>query len=146
MYRPRPDSPWYQVGIVSFGTRQCGTGQPGVYTRLSPFISWIQSHLEAWNEKKCNFWTQDKNNLTYKCFVLFLFRWTSFPVILRSLLDKVGYYSGPHKDQFICEIMKTRIWAMKFKFLDWKKISFFSVKISNLRTEKSLIKKRNKKT
>ena len=91
VYRPRPDSPWYQVGIVSFGTRQCGTGQPGVYTRLSPFISWIQSHLEAWN-KKCNFWTQDKNNLTYKSFVLFLFRWTSFPVILRSQLNKVWLF------------------------------------------------------
>ena len=47
MYRPTPDSPWYQVGVVSFGTTKCGVGKPGVYTRLSVFIPWIERHLEA---------------------------------------------------------------------------------------------------
>ena len=47
VYRPTPDSPWYQVGVVSFGTTKCGVGKPGVYTRLSVFIPWIERHLEA---------------------------------------------------------------------------------------------------
>ena len=25
--------PWYLLGIVSFGTRRCGNGNPAVYTR-----------------------------------------------------------------------------------------------------------------
>ena len=62
VYRPTPDSPWYQVGIVSFGTSKCGVGQPGVYTRLSAFISWIQSHFEAWKRSAFLF-SKDKNSL-----------------------------------------------------------------------------------
>ena len=33
--------PWYLLGIVSFGTRRCGNGNPAVYTRQAlriPFV------------------------------------------------------------------------------------------------------------
>ena len=38
--------PWYQVGIVSFGTRECGIGSPAIYTRITAYINWIADHLK----------------------------------------------------------------------------------------------------
>jgi len=35
--------PWYQLGIVSFGTKVCGSGTPGVYTKVLSFIPWIRA-------------------------------------------------------------------------------------------------------
>ena len=32
-------------GIVSSGSRLCGTGLPGVYTRVDHYIDWIKNHL-----------------------------------------------------------------------------------------------------
>ncbi len=40
------EAPWYQVGIVSFGTLICGEGQPGVYTRVAPFMEWIEHKMK----------------------------------------------------------------------------------------------------
>merc|ERR1711892_375403 len=37
--------PWYFMGIVSFGSRQCGSGKPGVYTRVGSFVPWIKKNL-----------------------------------------------------------------------------------------------------
>lgn len=45
-YKQSTDSPWYQVGIVSFGTRYCGQGTPGVYTRVAAFLEWIESNMK----------------------------------------------------------------------------------------------------
>ena len=39
-------SPWYQVGIISFVTRYCGQGTPGVYTRVAAFLEWIESNMK----------------------------------------------------------------------------------------------------
>ena len=40
--------PWFQIGIVSHGPKQCGThGVPGVYIRIDRFTDWIQQKLEA---------------------------------------------------------------------------------------------------
>ena len=40
------DMPWYVIGIVSFGSKECGSGRPAVYTRVSSFITWIQNNLK----------------------------------------------------------------------------------------------------
>jgi secreted trypsin-like serine protease len=37
---------WYQVGIVSYGPKECGTlGIPGVYVKVSSFLPWIAENL-----------------------------------------------------------------------------------------------------
>ena len=47
VYRPNgPDTPYYQVGVVSFGTSKCGNGSPGVYTRVVAFMDWIGQNME----------------------------------------------------------------------------------------------------
>jgi len=36
---------WYLIGIVSFGSKKCGSGVPGIYTRVSEFIPWIEKKM-----------------------------------------------------------------------------------------------------
>jgi secreted trypsin-like serine protease len=39
---------WYLVGLVSYGSSNCGTKDlPGVYTRLSEYMAWIESNLRV---------------------------------------------------------------------------------------------------
>ena len=40
------NTPRYLIGIVSFGSKDCGNGRPGVYTRVSSFIPWIVKNLK----------------------------------------------------------------------------------------------------
>ena len=35
----------YLWGIVSSGTRICGSGKPGIYTRISKYGDWIRANL-----------------------------------------------------------------------------------------------------
>jgi len=42
----KKNSPWYLLGIVSFGSRNCGDGRPAIYTRVSSFIPWIVKNLK----------------------------------------------------------------------------------------------------
>jgi len=37
--------PWTQIGLVSFGTKACAKGVPGVYTRVSYYLPWIEKQL-----------------------------------------------------------------------------------------------------
>lgn len=33
---------WYQVGLVSYGAKDCGTENfPGVYSKVAEFLEWI---------------------------------------------------------------------------------------------------------
>ena len=48
VFREYSDDPWYQVGVVSFGYGlTCGSEYPGVYTKVSGYLDWIEKHLEA---------------------------------------------------------------------------------------------------
>ena len=44
--RESTNDPWTQVGLVSFGTNVCGRGIPGIYTRVTSYLNWIDSHLK----------------------------------------------------------------------------------------------------
>jgi len=35
-------NPLYLIGLVSFGSKQCAAGRPGVYTKIDSFIPWIK--------------------------------------------------------------------------------------------------------
>lgn len=38
---------WYLAGLVSFGPKPCGMmGWPGVYTKISEYIEWIEAHVK----------------------------------------------------------------------------------------------------
>merc|ERR1712241_1456918 len=39
-------SPKYLVGIVSFGTKKCGQGYPGVYSSIRYYLPWIIANME----------------------------------------------------------------------------------------------------
>lgn len=43
---PKLDS-YYIVGITSFGRGCASTGMPGVYTRVTPYLDWIESIVWA---------------------------------------------------------------------------------------------------
>lgn len=37
---------YYLAGVVSYGPKNCGTpGIPGVYTRVSKYIEWIEKNI-----------------------------------------------------------------------------------------------------
>ena len=40
------NSRMYLRGVVSFGTRRCGKGFPGVYTDITYYIDWIKQNLK----------------------------------------------------------------------------------------------------
>lgn len=43
---PEGTSYLYLLGVVSYGPEKCGTiGVPGVYTRVSEYIDWIESKM-----------------------------------------------------------------------------------------------------
>ena len=47
VFREKSSEPWYQVGIVSYGTQICGIGEPGVYTKVEAYLSWIERKIKT---------------------------------------------------------------------------------------------------
>jgi len=43
--RDGDDQPFQLVGIVSAGTKRCGIGAPGIFTRVTNYIPWIKRNL-----------------------------------------------------------------------------------------------------
>ena len=37
------ETPWHQIGVVSFGTSKCAKSKPGVYTKVVHFLDWMAS-------------------------------------------------------------------------------------------------------
>ena len=46
VFREFAGEPWYEVGLVSYGTRNCGIGIPAVYTKVASFLSWIEEKMQ----------------------------------------------------------------------------------------------------
>ena len=44
-YKRRDVTPWYLLGIVSYGSRMCADGQSSVFTRISSYVCWIREYL-----------------------------------------------------------------------------------------------------
>ena len=40
-------NPFYLVGVLSTGSRDCGDGKPSIYTRVHSYIPWIQEQIRA---------------------------------------------------------------------------------------------------
>ena len=40
------NDPYYQIGIVSFGLKNCGSDIPAVYTRVTNYLPWIERNLK----------------------------------------------------------------------------------------------------
>merc|ERR1711956_203547 len=38
--------PKYLIGIVSFGTKKCGQGYPGVYSSIDYYLPWILDNMK----------------------------------------------------------------------------------------------------
>ena len=45
VFRNSKEEPFYQVGILSYGSKKCGHF-PSAYTRIDVYMDWIGSKLE----------------------------------------------------------------------------------------------------
>ena len=43
--RESTNDPWELIGLASIRPNQCGLGVPGVYTRVTNYLTWIESKL-----------------------------------------------------------------------------------------------------
>ena len=112
VFREKSSEPWYQVGIVSYGTQICGIGEPGVYTKVEAYLSWIESKIKTWKYKLVHQIKQPILNLRILLF---------FPIKFAVCLDllKTDFHLRTKKDKlfenqqthFREEISSFRIWC-----------------------------------
>ena len=41
------DGAWHLLGLVSYGSRRCGDGRAGVYTRVASYNQWVQDTMDT---------------------------------------------------------------------------------------------------
>ena len=41
------DGAWHLLGLVSYGSRRCGDGRAGVYTRVASYTQWVQDTMDT---------------------------------------------------------------------------------------------------
>ena len=46
MIRKSSSDPWYEIGITSYGTTSGGIKIPGVYTKVTGYMQWIDDNLK----------------------------------------------------------------------------------------------------
>lgn len=46
LFSTMEDGSWQVIGIVSYGSRACGDGIPGIYTNVSYYKDWIKDNME----------------------------------------------------------------------------------------------------
>ena len=41
------DGAWHLLGLVSYGSRRCGDGRAGVYTRVASYTQWVRDIMDT---------------------------------------------------------------------------------------------------
>ena len=59
VFRKGAEAPWFQLGIVNFGPSRCASQTPGLYARVTSFLSWIENNLEPLIQGTSNFKKDD---------------------------------------------------------------------------------------
>ena len=60
------DGAWHLLGLVSYGSRRCGDGRAGVYTRVASYTQWVRDTVDTMDIGQGRGGTLLKSCLEYK--------------------------------------------------------------------------------